>query len=111
VKPTVFLGAGRITGALVAGLRLAQYGRQQCTNSRSTRFGRRNALLGQGGSSLEHLLQNAATPGGVAAAVMSTRDKGEYTKIVEVGVSRWYGTRAGEPEAYWGSERKPIKDR
>lgn len=85
MKPTVFLVAGRITGALVAGLRLAQYGRQQCTNSRSTRFDRRNALEG--------LLQNAATPRGIAAAVVATLDKREYTlKIVELAMgSRWYG--------------------
>ena len=40
----------------------------------------------QGGTSLERLLQNAATPGGIAAAVMATLDKHEYTKIVEVGL-------------------------
>ena len=40
----------------------------------------------QGGTSRERLLQNAATPGGIAAAVMATLDKHEYTKIVEVGL-------------------------
>jgi hypothetical protein len=106
VKPTVFLGAGRITGALLAGLGLAQYRRQQCTNSRSTRFGRRNALLGANEALLWSVCCRMLPPReGLVRQSWPPWTNVNTQKIVEVGVPG--GMARGEREAFWRSERRP----
>ncbi len=40
----------------------------------------------ESGESLEDLLQEAATPGGIAAAAMSAMDKSGYARVVEKGI-------------------------
>jgi pyrroline-5-carboxylate reductase len=74
-------------------------------NSASARIAAAHALadgiLGwrEGKSSLDHLLREAATPGGIAAAVMNELDREGYQKIMERGL------RAGIQQARKNARR------
>ena len=53
----------------------------------------------ESGESLDDLLQEAATPGGIAAATMSAMDKAGYARVVEKGI------RAGVTQARLNGKR------
>jgi pyrroline-5-carboxylate reductase len=45
----------------------------------------------QSGESLDDLLHEAATPGGIAAATMAAMDEGGYVRVVEKGIRAGVG--------------------
>jgi pyrroline-5-carboxylate reductase len=53
----------------------------------------------ESGESLEDLLQEAATPGGIAAATMAAMDESGYARVVKSGI------RAGVKQARWNARR------